>query len=65
MGELNAHMPKHGDVKPLPCTQCTKGYYMKKSLTRHMELHSDKKYQCEVHPNSYESKDRLYVHKRG
>ena len=65
MGELNAHMPKHGDVKPFPCTVCPKGYYAKKSLTRHMELHNDKTYQCEHCPNSYESKDRLYVHKRG
>ena len=58
-------MPKHGDVKPFACTVCTKGYYAKKSLTRHMELHNDKTYQCEHCPNSYESKDRLYVHKRG
>ena len=65
MGELNAHMPKHGDVKPFPCTVCPEGYYAKKSLTRHMELHNDKTYQCEHCPNSYESKDRLYVHKRG
>ena len=34
MGELNAHMPKDGDVKPFQCTVCTKGYYVKKSLKR-------------------------------
>ena len=29
-----------------------------------MELHNDKTYQCDHCPNSYESKDRLYVHKK-
>ena len=30
-----------------------------------MELHNDQMYDCEHCPNKYESKDRLYVHKRG
>ena len=35
------------------------------SLKRHMELHDTTTHNCDQCTNSYESKDRLYVHKRG
>ena len=65
MGDLNGHMHKHSAIKPFTCIQCNKGYYAKKSLTCHMELHNNEMYQCEHCPNKYKSKDCLYVHKRG
>ena len=58
-------MPRHSGVRPFSCNNCTKVYYDKKSLNRHLELHNSKTYDCPTCAKCYESKDRLYVHKRG
>ena len=62
--ELTRHMPRHSGVRPFSCKNCTKAYY-DKSLNRHLELHNSKTYDCPTCGKAYESKDRLYVHKRG
>ena len=63
--ELTKYMLRHSETRPFTCQQCPKGYYDKKSLNCHMELHNTTMYQCPTCAKEYESKDRLYVHKRG
>ena len=63
--ELNKHMLRHSDTRPFTCQKCPKGYYDEKSLNCHMELHNTTMYQCPTCGKQYESKDRLYIHKRG
>ena len=64
-GELSRHMPRHSGTRPFPCKTFPKAYWDKKSLNRHLELHNSKTYDCPICGKCYESKDRLYVHKRG
>ena len=63
--ELQRHLGIHEEVLPFPCEQCERRFAAKKTLTRHLQEHSDKIYQCEMCDKVCPSNDKLYTHFRG
>ena len=63
------HMETHKEVADLICDICGKAFKHKKSLSRHMGIHSDARYKCEVCGRQFVEKDvlktRSLLHKTG
>ena len=59
---LWSHMETHKEVADLICDICSKAFKHKKTLSRHMRIHSDARYKCEVCGRKFIEKDVLKTH---
>ncbi|KAL1379133.1 hypothetical protein pipiens_015130 [Culex pipiens pipiens] len=63
-GSLKLHREKHEEPK-MQCNQCEKRFHDKRSLLKHMSVHSDeRKYECKVCGKRFKSGEANRVHQR-
>ena len=61
---LEYHKQTHSDIRPYPCTFCSRGFKTKTQLTNHMPLHEGKQYACEFCVRKYSKSQDLLAHVR-
>uniref|UniRef100_A0A1B6K9G9 Protein krueppel n=2 Tax=Graphocephala atropunctata TaxID=36148 RepID=A0A1B6K9G9_9HEMI len=50
------------DIVGLKCPECNKQYNNRKNLLRHVQIHKDKKFLCDVCPKKFFRREHLKVH---
>lgn len=63
MGTLRSHAIRHSGIKPIACSKCPKRFFSKADLRKHMDVHSDAKYICNVCGATLSSKRSLDEHR--
>lgn len=63
MGTLRSHAIRHSGFKPVACSKCPKRFFSKADLRKHMDVHSDAKYVCNLCGASLSSKRSLDEHR--
>lgn len=63
MGTLRSHTLRHSEVKPIACLKCPKRFFNKSDLRKHMDVHSDAKYICNLCGAILSSKRSLDEHR--
>lgn len=63
MGTLRNHALRHSTFKPIACLKCPRRFYDNADLRKHMDVHSDAKYICDLCGSLLNSKRSLDEHK--
>ena len=66
-GDLSVNIQTHaeGRVTPFSCDICDKAFFVKKSLEKHMRIHTDEKpYSCEICQMVFTFNSELTCHRR-
>lgn len=63
MATLRAHTIRHGGYKPVACSKCPKRFFSNADLRKHMDVHSDAKYVCNLCGSILSSKRSLDEHR--
>lgn len=63
MGTLRSHTIRHSGVKPIACPKCPKRFFSNADLRKHMDVHSDAKYICNMCGATLSSKRSLDEHR--
>lgn len=63
MGTLRSHAIRHSGYKPVACMKCPKRFFSNADLRKHMDVHSDAKYVCNLCGATLSSKRSLDEHR--
>lgn len=62
-GTLRSHALRHSEHKPVACSKCPKRFFSNADLRKHMDVHSDTKYVCNLCGATLSSKRSLDEHR--
>lgn len=62
--KLRAHMVCVHSIKSYQCRQCRKSFLDKEDYIKHLDLHPQRKFQCDKCPSSFDKQHQLSLHYR-